>query len=241
VSSRTDYTAEEWTALVRAPLLAGLALTLADPGGPIEAAKEAIATMKMMSAPDSQTELLVAVSQEAKSMMEDRKNPLDDFKPGTSQVGQEVLAEMRKVNSILSAKASPQEAADFVAWLMRAAQSAADAAKEGGFLGFGAVRVSEGEQEMLDQLKTVLGGAAAGTGAGATAEEAAPRGGENDGVPKIDLDLCTGCGICEDICPAVFEIGDDGYSHVIDEYGCGDAGCCQEAIDECPEGAISME
>ncbi|MBN1628720.1 MAG: ferredoxin [Thermoleophilia bacterium] len=94
---------------------------------------------------------------------------------------------------------------------------------------------------MLDQLKTVLGGAAAKIGAGATDEEATHRGGEGDGGPKIDLELCTGCGICEDICPAVFEIGDDGYSHVIDEYGCDDAGCCQEAIDECPESAISME
>lgn len=241
MSSKTDYTAEEWTALVRAPLLAGLALTLADPGGPIEAAKEAIATMKMMTAPDSETELLVAVSQEAKSMMEARKNPLDDFKPDASRVGEQVIDEMRKVNGILSAKAGTQEATDFRAWLMKAAQSAADAAKEGGFLGFGAVRVSEGEQEMLDQLKTALGSSTAASGAAAAADDTASRGGEDDGGPKIDLELCTGCGICEDICPAVFEIGDDGYSHVIDEYGCGDAGCCQEAIDECPEGAISME
>ncbi|MBN1320939.1 MAG: 4Fe-4S binding protein, partial [Thermoleophilia bacterium] len=27
------------------------------------------------------------------------------------------------------------------------------------------------------------------------------------GVPKVDPDLCTGCGICEDICPDVFEVG----------------------------------
>jgi hypothetical protein len=37
------------------------------------------------------------------------------------------------------------------------AQSAADAAKEGGFLGFGAVQVSEGEQSMLEQLRVTLG------------------------------------------------------------------------------------
>ncbi|NLE11215.1 MAG: hypothetical protein GX630_06880, partial [Actinobacteria bacterium] len=65
MSSKTDYTAEEWTTLVRAPLLAGLSLTLADPGGPIEAAKEAIATMKIMTTPESDAELLVAVSQDA--------------------------------------------------------------------------------------------------------------------------------------------------------------------------------
>lgn len=61
------------------------------------------------------------------------------------------------------------------------------------------------------------------------------------GVPKVDADLCTGCGICEDICPDVFEIGDDGISHVIDPNACEDAGCCEEAADECPEGAIILE
>ena len=61
------------------------------------------------------------------------------------------------------------------------------------------------------------------------------------GVPKVDPDLCTGCGICEDICPDVFEIGDDGLSHVIDPNACEDAGCCEEAADECPEGAITIE
>ncbi len=34
------------------------------------------------------------------------------------------------------------------------------------------------------------------------------------GVPKVDPDLCTGCGICEDVCPDVFEVGDDGISRV---------------------------
>ncbi|MBN1321292.1 MAG: ferredoxin, partial [Thermoleophilia bacterium] len=57
----------------------------------------------------------------------------------------------------------------------------------------------------------------------------------------VDPDLCTGCGICEDICPDVFEVGDDGVCHVIDPNACEDAGCCEEAADECPEGAISIE
>lgn len=55
---------------------------------------------------------------------------------------------------------------------------------------------------------------------------------------KVDQDLCTGCGLCAQICPEVFEIGDDGYSHVIKGA---DAGlpCVDEAIDQCPVGAIS--
>ena len=60
---------------------------------------------------------------------------------------------MRAVNGIVTQKATPEEADGFRAWLLDAAQDAANAAKEGGFLGFKAKRVSEGEQQMLDKLR----------------------------------------------------------------------------------------
>ena len=40
---------------------------------------------------------------------------------------------------------------------MQAAEDAAAAAKEGGFLGIGATRVSEGETAMLARLREILG------------------------------------------------------------------------------------
>ena len=33
--------------------------------------------------------------------------------------------------------------------------------------------------------------------------------------PHVDEDLCIGCAACEDLCPEVFRIEDDGLSHVI--------------------------
>jgi hypothetical protein len=68
-----------------------------------------------------------------------------------------VLEELRGVNELVTGKATPQEAEAFRGWLVAAAQAAADAGKEGGFLGFGAERVSAGEQRMLDQVRAVLG------------------------------------------------------------------------------------
>jgi hypothetical protein len=56
----------------------------------------------------------------------------------------------------VSAKADSEEAVAYREWLHAAAQEAANAAKEGGFLGFHAERVSEGEQRMLDKLTEVL-------------------------------------------------------------------------------------
>ena len=57
----------------------------------------------------------------------------------------------------MTAKATPEEVKAFRRWLVAAAQAAADAAKEGGFLGFGGEPVSAGEQQMLDQVRAALG------------------------------------------------------------------------------------
>jgi hypothetical protein len=123
MTSSKDFTDEEWARIRRAPIVAGVAISLADPGGPIELAKETAATLRSATLPPSQ----------------------------------EVLEELRAVNELLTAKATPEEAEAFRRWLLAAAQAAANAGKEGGFLGFGAERVSAGERRMLDQVRAVLG------------------------------------------------------------------------------------
>jgi hypothetical protein len=54
-----------------------------------------------------------------------------------SRGGQQVLEELRAVNELVTAKATPEEVEAFGRWLLAAAQAAASAGKEGGFLGFG--------------------------------------------------------------------------------------------------------
>ena len=157
MTSKSDYTEEEWTTLRRAPLVAGFAISIADPGGPIELTKETMAAMKSLGAPGSEEELLIAVSQDAMAHAQHHENPMGDFKPKGATAPTQILDELSKVNGILTSKATPAEAAAFRAWLMTTAQESADAAKEGGFMGFHAVRVSEGEQEMLKQLRGVFG------------------------------------------------------------------------------------
>ena len=47
---------------------------------------------------------------------------------------------------------------------------------------------------------------------------------------------CIGCGLCESVAPEVFEIGDDGLAHAIEEED-----AAQEACDGCPVTAIELD
>ena len=157
VTAKSDFTEDEWTRIVRAPFVAGLAISLADPGGPIEAAKETMATMKSATSPPSREQLLAEVALDVQAMAQQRQHPLKGYKPSSQPAGGAVLEELREVQAIVAAKATPEEAAAFGAWLVASAQAAAEAAKEGGFMGFKAQLISDGEQSMLAKIREAVG------------------------------------------------------------------------------------
>jgi hypothetical protein len=158
MTTKSDFTEEEWARIRRAPLVAGMAISLADPGGPIELAKETSASLKSATNPPSREQLLTDIALDIQSMAQERQNPLTDFKPTSgSDPRQQILEELRSVSEIVSAKAATEETAGFKEWLLTSAQAAADAAKEGGFLGFGAEQVSQGEKDMLEQVRIAIG------------------------------------------------------------------------------------
>jgi hypothetical protein len=100
------------------------------------------------------------VALELQAEVQQHHNPLKGFKPtgeGRSP-GELVLDELHAVADIVASRATPEEAAAFGTWLVAAAQAAADAAKEGGFMGFHAERVSEREETMLDQVRGAMTG-----------------------------------------------------------------------------------
>jgi hypothetical protein len=162
MTSKTDFTEDEWARLGRAPLVAGMAISLADPGGPIETIKESSAALRTLveAARDGGFGAFVrAVAQDVAAKAQRRENPLAGFKPDRRNQRQEILDELRAVNALLLEKADPAEVEEFREWLKAAAQRAALAAKEGGFLGMGGELVSEREQQMLDTLGEIFGAA----------------------------------------------------------------------------------
>jgi hypothetical protein len=160
MTTRSDFTEEEWARLGRAPLVAGMAISLADPGGPIESLKESTAAIRtVIEAAESGAhgELVQSLARDVAEKARSRQNPLAGFRPKGSDARDEVLDELRAVDALLSEKLTPEERDEFVGWLRTAAQNTATAAKEGGFLGFNAQLVSEREQQMLDTLGGIFG------------------------------------------------------------------------------------
>lgn len=57
----------------------------------------------------------------------------------------------------------------------------------------------------------------------------------------VDADACTGCGLCVDACPAVFEMDSAVAKVLVKEVPSDATGACQEAADNCPVEAIKIE
>ena len=58
---------------------------------------------------------------------------------------------------------------------------------------------------------------------------------------KVDRDLCTGCELCVDICPDVFEIYEDLSRAKVEEVPKDLEDDVREAAEDCPVEAIIVE
>ncbi|MDI9495689.1 MAG: ferredoxin [Bacillota bacterium] len=59
---------------------------------------------------------------------------------------------------------------------------------------------------------------------------------------RVDRDACISCGLCESICPDVFELDDENISVVkVDPIPAEAEACAKEAEEECPTNAIHVE
>ena len=54
-------------------------------------------------------------------------------------------------------------------------------------------------------------------------------------------DLCTGCGLCVDSCPGVFEMSGDKATVKVDSVPDDSIECSKEAASNCPVEAIKVE
>jgi hypothetical protein len=155
MATQKDFTADEWKKVAAAPFMAGMIVTMADLSGIIGLTKEAAAVGKviMESAASSSSELIRGLGESFKGGARPEMPAL----PKDREQARTSFVQMCALAAAAVAAKSPAEAQEFKAWLMSIARKAAEAAKEGGFLGFGGTQVSAQEQAALSQLGTALG------------------------------------------------------------------------------------
>ena len=159
---KTNFSAEEWNTLLGGPVLAGFAITAAEPSGIFGTLAEGWANAKELAAAKTSAsdELIKSVAEdlftsEGRTSARDRVAALlKDAKP--EELKDRALGELQRIVGLVDAKA-PADASAFKHWLSHIAQIVAEAASEGGFLGFGGVQVSEKEKATLAQINGVLG------------------------------------------------------------------------------------
>jgi hypothetical protein len=159
MAAKADFTADEWNQIRRAPFMAGLAVVAASPSGPFGVVKEMFAVGKILAEVKTQgasSELVKALVSDLETGAREQSAPPELQGKAPDQVRSYAIESLRQVTALIEKKAKP-EAQGFNQWLVSVAQKVAEAAKEGGFLGFGGTQVSEQEAATIKELSTTLG------------------------------------------------------------------------------------
>ena len=160
MATKADFTADEWNQIRRAPFMAGLAVVAASPSGPFGVVKEMFAVGKMLAeakAQGSSNDLVKALVADLEGGVREQSAPAELQGKGPGEVKSFAIESCRQAVAIIEKKAKPEEAQGFKQWLVSVGQRVSEAAKEGGFLGFGGARVSEQEAATIKELSTALG------------------------------------------------------------------------------------
>jgi hypothetical protein len=163
MAKQDAFTTEEWTLLRLAPSMVSGGMAAADASGLFASIKEAAAGAHSMAdafKSNSGLELFAALAADRsipgmpdpKSLLGEgsREQQMQNFKSA-------VLERVKSAAALVARKASPAEADAYRKMIVGVAETAANASKEGGFLGFGGVRVSDKEQAFITEVKSAVG------------------------------------------------------------------------------------
>ena len=141
MATKAAFTPEEWSRVLASPMVAGMAITAADPSGLWGIMKEGMAggwaLLHAKQDPNANA-LVKAVADDFATG--DARSPARERIQATFKGAQaadlkhRAIDELRSVAAIVQSKA-PEDAAAFKAWLQVVAQKAAEAGNEGGFVG----------------------------------------------------------------------------------------------------------
>ena len=160
MTTKIDYSPQEWKSLLVAPFFASMLVVISDMNMGFFKELAALGQAVTLSATHSKNELIRDIAADLS-----KKETQETIKPEMEKVQGQKDPQVLKQNfmdvllgaaDLVSAR-SDEDGAAYRQWLLYLAQQTAEGAKEGGFLGFGAVRVSEKEKAMLTELAQGLG------------------------------------------------------------------------------------
>ena len=149
MTKKGDFNADEWSALVEGPLLAGMRVITAARGGTIRESLALGQTYAKARQQHGESELLDDLVAAPPAMEPDRLRSAGDISAVTTE-------RLREAVQLLEQKASPDEVEAYKRFVLTLAEAAANAHREGGFMGVGGKQVSEGEQAALDEIAATL-------------------------------------------------------------------------------------
>ena len=141
MATKADFTADEWKLLLQSPLIAGVAISAADPSGLIGMMRESMASARALiqaKADPSADALVKAVGSEFERS-EGRGLAQEGVKAAIAgaktpaEIVSKALDALKSASAVLDAKGGP-DAAPFKIWLAGVAKSVAEAGPEGGSL-----------------------------------------------------------------------------------------------------------
>lgn len=166
MTTRADYTGEEWALLVEAPRMVALGMLAVSKSGPVGKLREALALracLRMRAAPEEVRRHPLIAAILAKQPVRDREltEPLSAHGNPLPLLSAIIVARLRmlehseKVAALLADKTPYSEAYAVKRWLLWIARRIASASGDG-WLGTGQ-KISDAESSMLDRLATSLG------------------------------------------------------------------------------------
>jgi hypothetical protein len=162
MADKSNFSPEEWKLLLESVMMAGMAVTAAEPSGLWGLLKESFASGKALAKvklADSGNPLIRSVvadfdtSEGSSSARDGLKAKLAGA--SASEIKKRSIETLSQVALLLDAKA-PSDAAAFKGWLRQISQGVAEAASEGGFAGFGGTLVSDAEKATLKEISSAL-------------------------------------------------------------------------------------
>ncbi len=149
MTGKADFTVEEWEQVLQGPPSAGMFVVTAQRGGTIRETLSIAKSYVEARQQHGESELLDEIVAGKPELDHTRHHSIDELR-------QHALEDLREALRLLEQKATPDEQADYKQFVLNLAQRVADAHREGP-LGLSGERVSDNEQQAINEIANTLG------------------------------------------------------------------------------------